>query len=104
MSAEPTPPSPQESASHARRLAKAFEDVFGTDERRTSSQRIVLEHIRKCGNYASPIFTPDKIGAFDPLRAAHIDGARTIALIIDRQLSIASAVNEQPKKPTVKKG
>lgn len=87
----------------AKRLALAFQSVFGTEFRRSSDQRIVIDHIRKCGAWKSPIFTTDAEGRFDPMRAAHLDGARTISLIIERQLEIAASLEQPAKKPNVKK-
>lgn len=90
-----------EKVTKAKRLALAFQSVFGQASRRSSDQRLVLEHIRKCSGQDSPIFLADKEGRFDPIRAAHIDGARTQFLIIERQLELAR--KEEKTKPSVKK-
>lgn len=104
MISEDTPAQPtQADVTRARRLALAFQSVFGTALRRSADQRLVLEHIRKVAAADSPIFTTDKEGRFDPLRAAHLDGARTISLIIDRQIAIAAKLDEPAKKPTIRK-
>ncbi len=89
----------------ARRVALAFQSVFGAaSARRSADQRLVLEHLRRCCGRDLPIFVADKEGRFDPLRAAHIDGAQTQYLIIKRQLEIAARLERpEPKKPTVKK-
>ncbi len=87
----------------AARLAKAFECVFGQVGRRSSDQTMVLDHLRKCCGRDAPIFQLDAIGNYDPIRAAHIDGAQTQFLIIKRQLSIASSAGGDVKKPKVKK-
>lgn len=74
----------------AKRLRAAFVRVFGLPGRNTRSteQRLVVKHLRKCGFADSPVFqTID--GRCDPLAAAQRDGARTIILIIDRQLELA---------------
>lgn len=91
-----------ETISKAKRLALAFQSVFGQSARRSSDQRLVLEHIRKCSGQDGPIFVVDKEGRFDPLRAAHIDGARTQYLIIERQLELARRDDEQKPKPKAK--
>jgi len=84
--------------SQARRLALAFESVFGqASGRRSSDQRMVIDHLRKqCGRDA-PIFQVDKAGNFDPIRAAHIDGAQTQYLIIKRQLAAATKLQDVKK-------
>jgi len=65
---------------------------------------MVIEHLRRCCGRDMPVFVADKEGRFDPLRAAHIDGAQTQYLIIKRQLAIAASVEQPTKKPTVKRG
>jgi hypothetical protein len=92
-----------EQVSHARRLALAFQSVFGQQARRSSDQRLVLEHIRKCSGHDGPIFQTDKEGRFDPIRAAHLDGARTQFLIIERQLEIARRPTDSKPKPVARK-
>ncbi len=88
----------------ARRLALAFQSVFGVWARRSVDQKLVLEHLRRCCGRDFPVFVADKEGRFDPLRAAHLDGAQTQFLIIKRQLAIAASVDDpKAKKPTVKK-
>ena len=93
----------QAEVTQARRLALAFQSVFGSS-RRSADQKLVLDHLRKCCGRDAPVFVADKEGRFDPLRAAHIDGAQTQYLIIKRQLAIAARVGDEPaKKPNVKK-
>jgi len=93
-----------ETVSKAKRLALAFQSVFGQPGRRSSDQKLVLEHIRKCAGQDTPIFLCDKEGRFDPIRAAHIDGARTQYLIIERQLELArKSENKKTTGPTVQK-
>jgi hypothetical protein len=88
----------------ARRKALAFQEVFGQPGRRSAASKIVIQHLRDCCGFGKPVFQPDKQGAFDPLRAAHIDGAQTQCLIIDRQLEIARGLeNEDKPKPKVKR-
>lgn len=101
MPTEPAEPQEAPKPSEARRLALAFQSVFGQANRRSSDQRIVIEHLReRCGR-DRPVFLPDKAGAFDPVRAAHIDGAQTQFLIIKRQLGIARK-HDEGAKPRVK--
>jgi hypothetical protein len=105
MSDQPTPaPVETASASQVRRLALAFQNVFGQHIRRSADQRLVLDHLReKCGR-DMPVFRADKIGNFDPLRAAHIDGAQTQYLIIKRQLANARKLTDAAKvKPKAKR-
>lgn len=80
--------------------------VFGAPGKvgRNTDQRLVLAHLRRVGSCDLPLFQADKNGTFDPLAAAHRDGARTITLIIERQLEIAKKMNEEEKpKPKVKR-
>ncbi len=87
----------------ARRVALAFLNVFGAPQRRTGDQRLVVEHLRAmCGRDVA-IFQQDKIGNFDPLRAAHTDGAQTQFLIIKRQVAVALKIGEEKKKVTAKR-
>lgn len=94
-----TPAKPDPTVSQARRVALAFQSVFGQQVRRSSDQRIVVEHLRGMCGRDTPIFVADKIGNYDPLRAAHKDGAQTQYLIIKRQLAIARrlADNDKPR-------
>jgi len=86
----------------ATRLAAAYQDVFGQASRRTSSQKLVMDSMRDRACQDLPIFDADKIGNFDPLRAAHKDGARTIYLYIERQLDRARH-NVEKTKPKTKR-
>lgn len=87
-----------------RRLAKAFEAVFGQPTRRNADQRLVLEHLRMMCGRDSAVFQPDTAGNFDPLRAAQKDGAQTQYLIIKRQLGIARQTTDEKPKVRVKRG
>lgn len=87
----------------AKRLADAFQGVFSQPDRRSSDQKIVMEHLREMCGRDRPIFQPDKNGTFDPLAAAHRDGAATQYLVIKRQLAIALKNAEPKKKPEAKK-
>ena len=87
----------------ARRLAKAFENVLGQPEHRSTDQQLVMEHLRRQCGRDFPIFQQDKNGNFDALRAAQIDGAQTQFLTIKRQLALAKTYGSEVKKPKVKK-
>lgn len=87
----------------AKRLADAFQGVFAQPARRSSDQKIVMEHLREMCGRDRPVFQQDKEGRFDPLRAAQVDGAQTQYLIIKRQLAIALKNSEPKKKPETKK-
>jgi hypothetical protein len=65
--------------------------------KRSADQSLVLEHLRLMCGRDKPIFREDKEGRFDPLRAAHVDGAQTQFLIIKRQLEIARKLVEADK-------
>lgn len=86
----------------SRRLALAFQAVFGQEGRnaRSSDQRLVVKHIRKCACMDSPVFATID-GRCDPYAAAQRDGARTVGLIIERQLEIARAEPDE-NKPKIK--
>ena len=108
---EPVPPLPGTEVpkpSEARRLHLAFQSVFGQPGKasRTSDQRLVLKHLQKVGCLGAPIFVANPAGQMDPVAAAHRDGARTVILIIERQLELArqSPEGDEPKKkPKVKR-
>ena len=86
----------------SRKLALAFQNVFGTSKLRGPDQKTVMDHLRKVCMYDKPIFIADSSGAFNSLNAAHIDGARTVYLIIERQLEIARRDQVKPKPKTIK--
>lgn len=97
----PIPKPESDKPNVARRLAKAFLNVFGPPSRRSADQRLVIAHLReRCGR-DTPVFETDKVGNFDPLRAAHKDGAQTQFLIIKRQVARAMAF-ESEEKPKVR--
>lgn len=103
MADNPQTETPPEKPSAASRLHAAFLGVFGPAGRRNADQRMVLEHIRKVGYADAPIFAGDKAGTFDALAAAHRDGARTIHLIIERQLELARQAAMGKIKPKSKR-
>lgn len=95
-------PAEEPIAPKAKRLAMAFLSVFGpANGKRSADQRLVLEHFRLMCGRDKPVFQVDKNGNFDPLRAAHIDGAQTQYLIIKRQLAVAQKLTAADK-PKVK--
>lgn len=111
---EPVPPLPGAIApeapktNEARRLHLAFQSVFGQPGKsgRTSDQRLVLKHLQKVGYLNAPIFSTAPGQSMDVIAAAHRDGARTVILIIERQLELArqNPEGDEPKKrPKVKR-
>lgn len=88
--------------STSRRLALAFQGVFGQEGRnaRTSDQRLVLKHMRKVCCADMPVFQTFN-GICDPYAAAQRDGARTWPLIVDRQLKLARDEADE-QKPKIK--
>lgn len=84
-----------------RRLSLAFQAVFGQEGRngRSTDQRLVIKHLRKCSCADSPVFQTIN-GVCDPYAAAQRDGARTITLIIDRQLELARAAPDKDNPKT----
>jgi hypothetical protein len=92
----------EEFESVAQRLAAAYKATFGLDGYRSSDQQLVWDDLQARACMRSPLFNPDKLGEFSALRAAHIDGARTMILGIERQLRIGSKV--EVVKPKVKRG
>jgi hypothetical protein len=103
MSEVQIPVETQGADSKTARLALAYQEVFGQSGNRTSSQRLVLESVRDRACQDLPIFDADKNGAFDPLRAAHRDGARTVYLFIERMLERArNMIKKQDKPKSVK--
>lgn len=83
----------------SKRTAKAFLNVFGPPSRRSSDQRIVIAHLRQMCGRDTAVFEQDREGRFDPLRAAHKDGAQTQFLIIKRQVerALKFEADERPK-------
>lgn len=81
-----------------RRLALAFNAVFGQDGRngRSSDQRLVMKHLRKIACMDQPVFQTLN-GVTDSYAAAQRDGARTVGLIIERQLEIARDEPDESK-------
>ena len=83
-----------EAPSGAKRLALAYQAVFGQPSRRSTDQQLVMADLRERSAVDSFMFEGD----FNPYRAAQRDGARVQFLVIERMLSKASAhANEQPK-------
>lgn len=93
----------EEQVTQARRLHAAFASVFGHPSRRSTDQKLVMAHFRKVGSADEPIFKADKNGAFDPLGAALRDGARSMVLIIERQLKLERDGVNKKAKPKAKR-
>ena len=108
--AEPVPPSHQKTleepakVSPARKLALAFQSVFGQPGRnaRSADQTLVLNHLREVCCVNGLIFKADAQGRFDTHAAAQRDGARSMFLIIERNLDFARKVSEAQEKPKPK--
>ena len=96
-------PKATESDAKNKRLAKAFESVFGQARHRSQDQKLVCEHIRKFTSCDTNCERYDKEGRYDPLATASVLGARSTALMIDRQLDIARRSDDKPKQRKVKK-
>jgi hypothetical protein len=87
------------------KLALAYREVFGPEHQRTETQQLVWEDLQHRASHNQSIFRPDKLGQFNPLNAAHIDGARTLFLGISRMIRkadrkprmIRKADRKQPK-------
>lgn len=92
-----------EQVSRAKRLAAAFNTVFGQARSRSADQRLVLAHLRDMAAVDTAMFVGDKNGTFDPLAASHRDGARCQFLIIERQLQKFTDSLEPKKKPASKR-
>lgn len=90
----------EQARAEARRLAASFETVFGQPRKRTAEQHRVLEHLAKhCGDDQNSYrFNDAKDGIALIAAGIHRDGAKSVLLVIDRQLAIA-AKKEQPVKP-----
>ena len=88
--AEPSP-AVQQARQRAQQLAGAFETVFGQPKKRTPEQQMVLEHLRVQAGEDSPSyqFSGTRDGISLIAAGIHRDGAKTILLIIDRQLQNA---------------
>lgn len=93
----------QKARAETNRIAAAFYEVFGQGNRRTASQRTVLDHLFKDANDDRNAFHFDtgKDGMALALAAAHRDGAASRKRIIDRNLKIASE-SKEPAKPAPK--
>ena len=90
----------------AQELAAAFEACFGQPRTRTPAQVRVLEHLAACAGEEqnSYRFNDAKDGIALIAAGIHRDGAKSMLLIIERQLSIAAqAEKPRPKKTTIKR-
>lgn len=100
-------PKPQQSEAvlqaqaRATRLAAAFAEVFGQPKSRTPAQQSVLAHLALCagddGN--SYRFHEARDGLALVAAGIHRDGAKSLILVINRQVEIASRVREPRKAP-----
>lgn len=93
------PPTTTESPSY--RLSRAFQNVLGQPESRTTDQKLVAAALQEWARVDEPLFTPDAHGNYDNLRAAQTDGARIIWMNICRRLEQAKSP-EKPQAPVIR--
>lgn len=106
MSESIPPPAAAEAPkpSQARKLALAFQAVFGQPGRnaRGPDQRAVMKHLRKVCAVDENMFQFVPGQPADPIAAAHRDGARAAFMIIERQLALARKEDDEIEKPKPK--
>lgn len=100
--APPKEEPPNEAIVKAKRLAVAFQAVFGQPGRRSEDQNLVWDALEVRACYKKPIFSFNTEGVTDPLTAAHRDGARTLLLNVERELEHARKT-EKKTKPKIKR-
>lgn len=85
------------------RLANAFVSVFGKGARRSEEQRLVLGHLAACAGDEtnSYRFNDAKDGVALIAAGIHRDGAKSILLVIERQIQLAEKI-VGPKKAQIK--
>jgi hypothetical protein len=105
MSSDPNPARPDalaEAKARSQRLANAFVSVFGQERGRTPEQKLVVDHLATCagedGN--SYQFQNAKDGISLIAAGIHRDGAKSLLLVIRRQLAIATKIFAPKKEPT----
>lgn len=84
----------------ADRLHRSFAEVFGQPRNRSTSQKLVLEHLSVCaGDDGNDYrFGDAKDGIALIAAGVHRDGARSLLRVIERQLELAAEAS-RPKKP-----
>ncbi len=106
----PHPEAAKEALDQARaeaiRLASAFDTVFGQPRRRSAEQQRVLDHLEE--HSGSDQNSYQFRGATDGISriaaGIHRDGAKSVLLVIERQLAIASKSKSATKtKPVVRR-
>lgn len=102
MSSDPNPARTDavaEAKARAQRLANAFVAVFGQESRRTPEQTLVLGHLAACaGDEANSYqFNAARDGIALIAAGIHRDGAKSLLLVIQRQLALADKIFA-PKK------
>ncbi len=82
----------------AQRLANAFQSVLGQPKSRSEAQALVIAHLSKCASddKNSYAFGAARDGIAIIGAGIHMDGAKSILRVIDRQLAIAA--NAAPPK------
>lgn len=93
---------PNEALVKAKRLAVAFQTVFGQPGKRGEDQKLVWDALEVRACFRKPIFSFNTEGMTDPLTSAHRDGARTLFLSIERELEHARKTDKKPK-PVIKR-
>jgi hypothetical protein len=83
-------------AAQVRRIALAFQAVFGQERGRSSDQRIVLACLAaQCGQDKAHSVL-DKEGRVDPASAVFFEGSRRVYLFIEGQLKAAQLEPANP--------
>lgn len=86
------------------RLARAFLSLFGSPKKRTSDQRLVVEHLEKCAGEGQNSYQFNGVDGVAIIAAGiHRDGAKALLLVISRQISHAETAEIEKPKPTVKR-
>lgn len=83
----------------ARRMALAFQTVFGPEGKRNADQQIVMAELHSRSGIDQPSFKDD----YCPYKAAQRDGAKIEYLFIQQQLKRAAISIEEKKKIEPKK-
>jgi hypothetical protein len=85
------------------RLALAYRAVFGREGHRTPAQELVWANLEHLAYRHRSTMVPDKNGALCALRTSQAEGQRILFLQIEELVRRASAEDEKPAKPEVKR-
>jgi len=80
-----------------RRVAAAFQAVFGKDRARNDNQLIVWNCLRNASGQETPKNILDKNGRIDSESVVFNEGSRQFYLYIEGQVKLASENADQPK-------